>query len=161
MANTFEDAACAGSTTTQQPAIDLAPFIAGFVAGEGTFTHNGRNFTFAVALGETDAGACELMHAFFGVGHVYHYPRRQPHYDDEVVFQVRKTGDLVNVIVPFMDEHLPMSYKRIQYLEWRVNVIDYWEHRMKRRRPCTVDGCDRPQKGRGVCRPHMYEFYGK
>jgi len=148
-------------TTTCSRGTELAQFIAGFIAGEGTFTYNGRNYTFAVALGATDAGSCELLYAFFGVGHLYHYPRRKPHYDDVAVYQVRKTRDLVNVIVPFMDEHLPISYKRAQYVDWREKVLDYWDHHMKRRRTCTIEGCDKPQKGHGVCRHHMYELYGK
>ena len=131
------------------------------MAGEGTFTGTKRKHTFAVTLGEVDAGSCELLRSFFGVGYVYHYPRRQPHYDDEVAFQVCKTADLVNVIIPFMDEHLPASYKREQYTEWRAKVINFWEHDMKRRRPCTVDDCERPQRGRGVCRIHYYALYGR
>jgi hypothetical protein len=129
------------------------------VAGEGTFTGTNRKHTFAVTLGEVDAGSCELLRTFFGVGHAYHYSRRQPHYDDEVAFQVCKAADLVNVIIPFMDAHLPPSFKREQYTVWRAKVMSYWDYQMKRRRPCTVDGCERPQKGRGVCRIHYYELY--
>jgi hypothetical protein len=131
------------------------------VAGEGTFTGTNRKYTFAVALGEVDAASCELLHSFFGVGHVYHYPRRKPHYDDEVVFQVRKTAHLVRVIIPFMDEHLPPSFKREQFAAWRADVIDHWEYGIKRRRQCSMDGCERPQRGRGLCRTHYYRVYGQ
>lgn len=151
----------AAPTTSRRRGTDVAAYIAGFVAGEGTFTATGRNYTFAVVLGEVDAESCELMRSFLGVGHVYHYPRRKPHYDDFVVFQVRKTADLVNVIIPFMDEHLPSSFKREQYAVWRANVVDYWQNGMKRRRACTVEGCERAQRGRGVCRTHYYALYGR
>src|SRR5437868_8237236 len=68
----------------------MGPFLAGFVMAEGTFTRTDPpRFTFAVRLGESDAGMCESFRKFFGVGTVHHYARRKPHYDDEVVFQVR------------------------------------------------------------------------
>jgi hypothetical protein len=38
----------------------------------------------------------------------------------------------VEVVVPFMDEHLPPSHKRGQYLAWRAELVDYWEHRARR-----------------------------
>src|SRR5262245_9938993 len=47
----------------------------------------------------------------------------QHHYDDEVQFTVQATRELVEVVVPFMDAHLPESYKREQYLEWRGAAI--------------------------------------
>ncbi len=104
---------------------------------------------------------CEAMLSFFGVGHVGHYKRRKAHYDDVATFYVRKTKDLVEVIVPFMDDHLPPSYKRTQYEAWRAGLIDYWQHRARRRRPCTIEGCDELQRAHGVCRRHMYARYGK
>jgi hypothetical protein len=133
---------------------DWAAYIAGFVAAEGTFVRCGTppTFTFAVALGATDADTCEMMHEYFGVGAVRAYPRRKAHYDDEVCFSVRALRDLVGVIVPFMDEHLPPSYKREQYEVWRAALLDYWQHGMRRRRPCTISGCDRPQRAKGLCR---------
>lgn len=136
----------------------LAATIAGFVAAEGTFTGTigGRRFTFAVGLGAADAGMCETLHTFFGVGNVTVSPRRKEHYDDEVTFAVRSIRDLAEVIVPFMDEHLPASYKRTQYEAWRSRLFDYWEHRAKRVRPCSVDGCDTPRRAHGLCRHHLY-----
>jgi len=71
---------------------------------------------------------------------------------------VQSQRQLIEVIVPFMDEHLPESYKRQQYLEWRAKLLDYWEHRAKRRRPCMVDGCAKPQRAHGFCRHHLWEL---
>jgi len=122
--------------------------VGGFVAAEGHFAL-GPPLAFVVALGATDAESCVALRDLLGVGTLRTYERRKPHYDDVVTFQVRKLRDLVEVIVPFMDAHLPVSYKREQYDAWRSALLDYWEHRAKRVRPCTVEGCDEP--GRTVC----------
>jgi hypothetical protein len=120
----------------------IAELVGGFVAAEGTFVttsvDGGRNghrpsFTFAVALGATDTDMCELMRSVLGVGHVRTYPRRSPHFDDECVFAVRAFADLLDVIVPFMDEHLPPSHKRTQYLAWRAQLLAYDRARADRR----------------------------
>jgi hypothetical protein len=149
-----------------RPATDSrAGFIGGFVAAEGTFTggafSNQVVFRFAVGLGATDAGMCEFMLEFFGVGHIWTSPRRKAHYDDEVTYAVQSQSDLIEVIVPFMDEHLPDSYKRLQYLDWRERLVDYWEHRARRRRPCSVEGCDAPRRAHGYCRHHLWVMRGQ
>jgi hypothetical protein len=155
-------AASAGVITTVRPATEFADHIAGFVAAEGTFIVSGNppSFTFAVALGSEDRESCASLSAYFGIGHVRAYSRRKAHFDDEIVFGIRKLKDLVEVVVPFMDEHLPPSHKREQYLAWRTQLLDYWEHRARRRRACTVEGCDKPQRAKGVCRRHHYERFG-
>ncbi len=105
---------------------ELAAGVCGFVAAEGTFGFwPPRDFRFAVSLGARDAGACRALREFLQVGTIHVYDRRRPHYDDEVTFQVRSLVDLVEVVVPFMDEHLPPSYKRDQYVEWRTALLDY------------------------------------
>lgn len=139
----------------------IAAFLAGFAAGEGCFSGSadGRRFIFEVGLGAIDRGMCEALHEFLGVGFVRDYPRRQPHYDDETTYSVQSIRDLIDVVVPFMDEHLPASYKREQYVEWRARLLDYWEHKAKRVRPCTVDGCQEPRRAHGLCRHHLYRQY--
>lgn len=140
-----------------QPAIDLLPsFVGGFVAAEGTFIHDGRRFTFAIGLGARDRCACELLRSFFGCGTVTESPRRRPHYDDEVTFAIRSLPDHIGVTIPFMDEHLPVSYKRVQYLAWREALVDYWEHGARRVRECSVAGCLEPRRAHGLCRRHLY-----
>lgn len=117
-----------------RPATDAAATLAGFVAAEGSFSHSPpRRFRFAISLGATDSTMCTVARAFLGVGHISTSPRRQPHYDDEVSFQVQSLWDLVEVVVPFMDEHLPPCHKRDQYLAWRAALLDYWDHPPRRR----------------------------
>ena len=69
---------------------------------------------------------------------------------------IQSLRQLIEIVVPFMDEHLPPSYKRQQYLAWKARLLDYWEHRAKRVRPCTVEGCDEPRRAHGLCRHHLY-----
>jgi hypothetical protein len=141
-----------------RPATDLAAYLGGFVAGEGTFTSSGTPpvFRFAVGLGATDRVSCETLSTYFGCGRIQFSPRRKPHYDDETTFVVSSLVDHLQVTIPFMDEHLPESYKRIQYLDWRAQLFHYWEHRARRRRPCSVDGCDAPRRAHGYCRHHLW-----
>ncbi|HEX6418943.1 MAG TPA: hypothetical protein VFZ77_10620 [Acidimicrobiales bacterium] len=47
------------------------------------------------------------------------------------------------------------------YLAWRAELLAYWSTRARRSRPCTVEGCDRPRRARGLCRRHYYAAYGR
>jgi hypothetical protein len=139
-----------------RPATDeLAQFLGGFVAAEGSFVASSGRFTFRIGLGAADRGMCTRFRDFFGCGSIHHSPRRRPHYDDECSFVIQSLKDHVEATIPFMDEHLPESYKRQQYLAWRDQVLDYWEHRAKRPRTCSVEGCDRPRRAQGLCRRHL------
>ncbi len=152
----------ADPTTTVPPVTELAAYLGGFTAAEGCFvcTDDGTRFSFAVGLGATDIVSCQLLSIYFGVGRIQRSPRRSEHQDDEVCFAVRSLRELVEVVVPFMDEHLPPSYKRTQYEAWRTRLLDYWEHDAKRVRPCSVEGCERPRRAKGLCRSHYYAAFG-
>lgn len=100
-------------------------FVAGFTAAEGTFVAHsgGRRCAFTIGLGSVDADLADRLAEFFGVGRVYRYPRRRPHHDDVVIYTVQSKRDLVEVVVPFMDLHLPPSHKRTQYEDWRAALL--------------------------------------
>ena len=136
-------------------------FLAGFVAAEGCFSGlaDGSRFVFEVGLGASDRAMCEALRDFLGVGHIYDHPRRRLHHDDQSTLMVQSLRELLYIVVPFMDAHLPPSYKREQYLAWRARLLDYWEHKAKRIRPCNVDGCDEPRRAHGLCRHHLYVQY--
>jgi hypothetical protein len=144
------------------PDTELATFIGGFVAAEGTFVRVGTppRFRFAVALGAKDAATCSVLHKTFGAGTLSLWPRRKVHYQDEITFAIQSLRDHLAVTIPFMDQHLPESHKRQQYLVWRAELLDHWEHRAKRVRACTVEGCEEPRRARGVCRRHLYAHHG-
>lgn len=141
----------------------LAPFLAGVTAAEGSFFRTGTppKFVFAVGLGAVDASTCELFRTYLGVGNIIFFPRRKPHYDDEVTFSVQSMRDHLAATIPFMDGHLPESYKRQQYLAWRAELLEYWERSAKRRRPCTVDSCEAPRRAHGLCRQHLWSVRGE
>lgn len=82
-----------------------------------------RDFRFTIGVGAEDERLLHWIREILGVGRVNWYPRRQAHYDDEAVLTVAARRDLVDVIVPFMDEWLPESYKREQYLAWRADLL--------------------------------------
>ena len=102
---------------------------------------------------------CHLLEGFLGAGHVYESRRWKSHYEDECCFTVTSLRELIEVVVPFMDEHLPPSYKRDQYLAWRERLLGYWEHRAKRVRACTVEGCEAQRRAHGLCRHHLFKAY--
>ena len=149
------------TTVSQGGEESVAAFLGGFVAAEGSFTRTGRKFRFAVCVAEPDAPLCEAARDALGVGQVFHYGRRRPHYHDEVVFAVQSIRELVHHLVPFMDAYLPASKKRAQYLEWREELLRYWDEEAKRRRPCTIDGCRETRRAKGLCRRHYHSRYGR
>jgi hypothetical protein len=141
---------------------DIAAFIGGFVAAEGTFVaaDGGRRYTFAVGLGASDAAMCFALQSYLGCGGIFRYKRRKPHYDDECAFAIQSLRDHLRVTIPFMDDHLPVSHKREQYLRWRNQLLEYWEHDAKRVRPCTIEGCAAPRRAHQLCRHHLFAARG-
>ncbi|MGH9117401.1 MAG: hypothetical protein ACRD0A_05865 [Acidimicrobiales bacterium] len=123
--------------------------------GAGT----GRRFVFPVSVGAADAASVEMLRHFLGIGYVRRSPRRRPHFDDVATYSVGTIGDLLGVVVPVMDDHLMASHIRDQYLAWRAELLDFWEHRAKRVRSCLVEGCDQPRRAKGPCRHHYYLRY--
>ncbi|MFO7590666.1 MAG: LAGLIDADG family homing endonuclease [Acidimicrobiia bacterium] len=140
-----------------RPATDAsAAFLAGFVAAEGSFIRTGGRFRLAVGLGATDAGMCHTLQEFLGCGRIHTFPRRAAHYDDEVQFVVTSIRDHIERVVPFMDAHLPPSHKRAQFEAWRDDLVVHWETRARRRRRCTIPGCEERQRAHGLCRHHLW-----
>lgn len=145
------------------PVTDLAAHVGGFIAAEGHFGANptATRFRLAVGLAAADRSSCELLLEVFGVGTITETHRRQAHYDDVVSWQVQALPELVDVVVPFMDHHLPPSHKREQYVTWRALLLGYWQHGARRLRACELDGCLAPSRCKGLCRHHYYLAFGR
>lgn len=132
-----EAGACADLTTTVLPARDLAAPVAGFVAAEGHLgaSGTGTRLRLAVGLAAVDEGSCQLLLELFGIGTITRSPRRRAHEDDEGSWQVQWPPDLVEVVVPFMDDHLPPSHERDRYEVWRAALLERWVT------GCRAGGC--------------------
>jgi hypothetical protein len=60
-----------------------------------------------------------------------------------------------------MEEFLVAGHKRAQFLDWRRRLDRYAaEHPPRMRSICSVDGCQRFVRGRGLCRSHYYQATG-
>lgn len=145
-----------------QPAGEEERFLGGFVAAEGCFSRSGeRRFRFSIAVAASDSGMCRVARDLLQAGSIYRQPRRRPSYEDESIFVVQSLRELATRVVPFMDEHLPPSHKRDQYLVWREALLDYWKHTARRSRLCSVRGCSRRMRAKGLCRHHYFRRYAR
>ena len=101
-------------------------FLAGFVAGEGSFTihkpkYNGINCYFEIETHIRDIEMLKSIQRTFKYGKVVVYPYR-PNICRYKVSGVRNCRKL---IIPFMNKYLISSYKKVQYKQWRKVVLNY------------------------------------
>jgi len=148
--------------------------LGGFIAGEGcfmscvqgTFFADGsprQKFVFAVEVADRDRLMLVRLHAALGSGSIALKPSRQGHLPT-AAFSIRSHKAHGEKTIPFMDRYLLPSAKRGQYELWKRRLAAYEAAHPTRwgRGPsaCSVEGCDRPVRGRGLCRRHYYRATG-
>jgi hypothetical protein len=163
----------AAGLLTLHESLERAGFaLGGFVAGEGCFTAverpqraaNGRprlRFRFSVAVVEHDLPLLRALQTFLGCGSVG--PVRRTMLDTwrpQVVLSVDRSTDLVARVVPFADQYLLESQKRRQFVDWRDQLLAYVSRPHRPRGHCSIEGCESPIRGRGLCRRHYYRATG-
>ena len=145
--------------------------LAGFVAGEGYFTvtrqlpphRNGDprlRFVFGIQVAERDRPLLEQLRAAIGCGSVTDRQPRREAWQPTSALTVSSRLSHRTKVIPFMDRHLLPGHKRHQFELW-VAAMDAYEliHPSRWGRgpsACKVDGCDRPVRGRGLCRSHYH-----
>jgi hypothetical protein len=148
--------------------------LAGLVAGEGCFTVGQlaprvdgsprRRFRFMLTMADRDVAIVEALRRFIGVGSITHRPPPRPNHQPTVTYAISGRKSLREALVPFCDRYLLTSYKRTQYLRWREEFTAYEQHFPSNwgagPSPCSVPGCDKPVRGRGLCRAHYYRETG-
>jgi LAGLIDADG endonuclease len=67
---------------------------------------------FAVTQGASSAVCLEDLQRFFGVGRIYRNARRDNHREDLLQYRVERRVDLVEVVIPFFQEHSLRTSKR-------------------------------------------------
>jgi hypothetical protein len=143
-------------------------------AGEGCFTvgsigerNDGserRRFRFLITMADRDLPAISALRSLLGVGSIMHRPPPRANCQPTVTLSVVSRKALREAVIPFFDRYLVAGHKRTQYLRWRDEFTAY-EQRFPSNwgagpSPCSMPGCDKPVRGRGLCRAHYYQETG-
>lgn len=166
------------TSSTLQPGSDSLGFmLGGLVAGEGCFcvTRQAKRFVadgsvrkrfvFGVAMATRDRPLLELLHSFLGVGSLRDAPPRGD-YLPITTLTVNSVRSHRAAVIPFAERYLLPGAKRKQYESWRAEMETYWSTLLPKQRSgdgrstCSIDGCDRLVRGRGLCRAHYYRATG-
>jgi hypothetical protein len=149
-------------------------FLAGVIAGEGCFLVGSLDarvdgsprlrFRFSMQMADRDEAILEALRRSIGVGSISHEPPRHLNCQPTATYSVSGRKGLREALIPFCDRYLLTSHKRTQYLRWREQFTAY-EERFPSNwgagpSPCSVPGCDKPVRGRGLCRAHYYRETG-
>ncbi len=150
--------------------------IAGFVAGEGSFSvttddpptrkdgSRRLRFVFGVAIASRDRPLLVAMQAMLGVGCIEERRSSNPRWQPISRYSISSRLAHRNVTIPFFEEHLLPCAKRMQFDRWRERFSAYEEAHPTRigfgPSSCSAPGCDRPVRGRGLCRSHYYRATG-
>jgi hypothetical protein len=141
----------------------VAAFLGGYAAGEGCFsTRRSGQFVFSVKVAQWDTPVLEAFHHLLGAGSLHRHQPRHTRWQPQVSLEVTGRRQHVESVIPFMDRWLPRaSAKWHQFEAWRELLLDDVRVRPFRTPGvCSEDGCNRPIRGRGLCRSHYYRATG-
>ena len=148
--------------------------LGGFVAGEGCFTTGvqgsrfadgspRRKFVFVIKVARRDEAILDRLRLYVGGGISHQGPAKE-HHQPLATLSVRSHLAHHRRTIPFMDRYLLPSAKRRQFELWVATLAAYeCEHPSRWGRgpsACSEPGCDRPVRGRGLCRAHYYRATG-
>jgi LAGLIDADG endonuclease len=148
--------------------------LAGVVAGEGTFTVGPRGgsfadgsprlrFRFVIEMAARDRRLLEAFETFLGVGSIQERCDRRS-WLPTCSYSVSSHRAHRLATIPFAEAFLLPCSKRTQFESWRA-ALDAYEHAHPTRwgkgpSPCSVPGCEKPVRGRSLCRSHYYRATG-
>jgi hypothetical protein len=113
-------------------------------------------------MAERDRDLVDLLHDFLGVGNVTveSKPRRQ-HWQPMCTLLIASHRAHHEATIPFAERFLLRSAKRQQFELWRDRLYEYEAAAPRRERStCSVEGCTKFVRGRGLCRIHYYRETG-
>jgi hypothetical protein len=150
--------------------------LGGFVAGEGWFSivdrrvpfvRDGsprRRWVFGVSVADRDQPMLVALKSFLGCGTLRRAHRRRSHHLPIAIFEVHSSKLHHAAVIPFAEQFLLPSQKRDQFHRWRDALYEYEERRPSQygrgRSTCSIPRCDKPVRGRGLCRTHYYRATG-
>jgi hypothetical protein len=161
-----------GSRPLGSTSSDLGPWqLGGFVAGEGSFVASTlpttyadgtprRKFVFQVRVATRDRTMLDRLRAYLRYGSIRDCARGNERWQPSSVFTIRSHGAHRAATIPFAERFLLPCAKRIQFERWRDDLYAHEERHPNRfgkgASVCGVVGCEKPVRGRGLCRNHYY-----
>lgn len=154
---------------------EIGFILGGVVAGEGCFTtvrqrrpyRDGTprvKFAFSLTMARRDLPLLEALRAFLGYGAIQHYRRGRKHWQPMSALRINSIWAHRNATIPFAEAFLLPCEKRRQFEEWRDQLLAYdFAHPNRYGKgpsPCSELGCEKPVRGRGLCRSHYYRATG-
>lgn len=145
------------------------------MAGEGSFCITRKlppavdgsvrlRFIFKVTMASRDRALLEDLRNFLGFGCINDAPARKPQWQPTSTFTIGSIRGHRMATIPFAERYLLPSAKRRQFERWRAAMDTYEITKPTRwgngRSTCSEPGCDRPVRGRGLCRSHYYRVTG-
>jgi len=121
-------------------------------------------FTFRVAVAQRDRPVLVCLQTMLGRGSIYERVPRSAHWQPNSVFSIGSHSAHRATTIPFMEQYLLPCAKRLQFDRWRAALNEYERLHPNRfgKGPsrCAIADCDRPVRGRGLCRSHYYRVTG-
>jgi hypothetical protein len=122
------------------------------------------SFGFAVTIARRDRPVLEALATFLGHGTIRDKPPGRAHHQPLSVFSISSIRGHRAATIPFAEKFLLPSQKRRQFEAWRDSIDAYQARRPTQhgrgRSQCTMPGCDKPVRGRSLCRSHYYRVTG-
>ncbi len=143
---------------------------AGFVAGEGSFytsrdgffadSSSRLRFRFQVTVASRDRSLLEQLQTFLGFGSITDRAPGRPGHQPTSELRLSSFRAHREATIPFAERYLLPCAKRDQFERWRAEMEEYLQAHPSRwglgPSPCSVPGCAKPVRGRGLCRSHNY-----
>lgn len=111
-----------------------------------------------------DALVIEACRELLGFGSIRSVERRKAGWKDTTQLMVHSRRAIELAVIPFFDQFLLSCHKREQFDAWRADFEAYvaahpsqWG---KGPSVCSMPDCERPVRGRGLCRRHYYVATG-
>jgi len=119
---------------------------------------------FQMDMASRDRALLEALRRFLGFGSIHNRRPERAHWQPTSVLTLASRKAHHGATIPFSEKYLLRSAKRDQFEAWRDALFLYERKRPTRygrgRSPCSVPGCDRPVRGRRLCRSHYYRATG-
>jgi len=121
-------------------------------------------FVFEMSMATRDRPVLEALRSFLGYGSIGDRPARRANWQPMSTFSIASLRAHRAATIPFAERFLLPCAKKAQFERWRDALISYEAMRPSRygmgRSPCSAPGCDKPVRGRRLCRSHYYRATG-